>query len=181
MSDFTNEAYELGWDAVVENNGTEFIVAENGDYTFTVVNFERARFAGSAKMRSCGQAKLTLRLDMPENIGVCDVKCNLFLLSNMQWKIHEFGVAIGQLQKGIPGVLNWNAIMGARGRCKVSKRSFKSKNSGGELWTNNIDKFYAPEDGDLPYTTGNLPQGGYSAPQGNPAPSATPSWQGGKF
>ena len=69
--------------------------------------------------------------------------------------------------------MNWNAVIGARGRCKVSKRSFKSKNSGGDLWTNDIDKFYEPDGSDLPFTMGQS--------QAGPAPTAAPSWQGGKF
>ena len=112
--------------------------------------------------------------------GECIVKHNLFLHTKSEWKLCEFFTAIGQRKKGQKVSMNWNAVIGARGRCRVSKRSFKSKNGGGELWTNDIDKFYAPEDGDLPFTMGQS-QGGYAATQGNPAPGASPSWQGGKF
>ena len=70
-------------------------------------------------------------------------------------------------KKGQKISMNWNAVPGARGRCKVSKRSFKNRDSK-DLWTNDIDKFYAPEDSDLPFQTNNLPQqnapatGGYT-------------------
>lgn len=179
--DYQNNGYELGWDAEIENDGQEFVVAESGDYNFVVTGFERARFAGSEKMPPCNQAKLTIKLEMPGAAGECIIKHNLFLHSKSEWKLCEFFTAIGQRKKGQKVSMNWNAVIGARGRCKVSKRSFKSKNGGGDLWTNYIDKFYAPEDSDLPYNANSLPQGGYSAPQGNPAPGAAPSWQGGKF
>ena len=179
--DYQNNGYELGWDAEIENDGQEFVVAEPGDYNFVVTGFERARFAGAEKMPPCNQAKLTIKLEMPGAAGECIIKHNLFLHSKSEWKLCEFFTAIGQRKKGQKVSMNWNAVIGARGRCKVSKRSFKSKNGGGYLWTNDIDKFYAPEDSDLPYNAGSLPQGSYSAPQGNPAPGAAPSWQGGKF
>ena len=173
--DYQNNGYELGWDAEIENDGQEFVVAEPGDYNFVVTGFERARFAGSEKMPPCNQAKLTIKLEMPGAAGECIIKHNLFLHSKSEWKLCEFFTAIGQRKKGQKVSMNWNAVIGARGRCKVSKRSFKSKNGGGDLWTNDIDKFYAPEDNDLPYHTNNLPQGSPAAPQ------AAPSWQGGKF
>lgn len=163
MSDFVNDGYELGWDAEIENEGSEFIVAENGDYDFTVIGFERARFAGSQKMPPCNQAKLTLRLDIPGTNKVCEVKHNLFLHSKTEWKLCEFFTSIGQRKSGQRVSMNWNAVPGARGRCKVSKRMFKSKD-GKDLWTNDIDKFYAPEDSsNLPFQTGNLPQSNAAA------------------
>lgn len=158
MSDYVNEGYELGWDSEIENEGSEFIIAEPGDYDFTVINFERSRFQGSAKMPPCNQAKLTIRLDIPGS-GTCDVKHNLFLHSKTEWKLCEFFTSIGQRKSGQRVAMNWNAVPGARGRCKVSKRSFKSKD-GKELWTNDIDKFYPPTaDSALPFRTDNLPQG----------------------
>lgn len=164
MSDYMNEGYELGWDAEIENEGREFITAEPGDYNFTVIGFERGRFAGSDKMPACNQAKLSIRLDVPGVNGECIVKHNLFLHSKSEWKLCEFFTAIGQRKKGQRVSMNWNAVIGSQGRCKVTKRSFKSK-GGAELWTNDIDKFYAPEDaaGDLPFHTNNLPQANPSA------------------
>lgn len=172
MSDFVNNGYELSWDAEIQNEGQEFVVAEPGDYNFTVTGFERARFAGSDKMPPCNQAKLTIKLEVPGAAGECTVKHNLFMHSKTEWKISEFLLSIGQKKKGESCRPNWNAIIGARGRCKVSKRSFRNRD-GKELWTNDIDKFYAPEDGDLPFTMGQT--------RTNAAPSSAPSWQGGKF
>lgn len=100
MSDFQNEGYELGWDAEIENEGSDFIVAEPGDYDFTVIGFERARFAGSDKMPACNQAKLSIRIDIPGASGECIIKHNLFLHSKTEWKLCEFFTAIGQRKKG---------------------------------------------------------------------------------
>ena len=97
---YNNDGYELGWDSEIENEGSEFIVAEPGDYDFTVIGFERARFAGSDKMPPCNQAKLSIRIDIPGASGECIIKHNLFLHSKTEWKLCEFFTAIGQRKKG---------------------------------------------------------------------------------
>lgn len=175
MSYNENNGYELDWDSEIENEGSEFIVAEPGDYDFTVTGFERGRFQGSTKMPPCNQAKLTIRLQIPGSDGVCEFKHNLFLHSKTEWKLCEFFTSIGQRKSGQRVAMNWNMAIGSKGRCKVSKRSFKNKD-GKELWTNEIDKFYPPAaDSTLPYRTDNLPQG-------SPAPTAaSTTYTPGKF
>ena len=158
MSNYNNDGYELGWDAEIEKESADFIVAEPGDYDFVVTGFERARFAGSAKMPPCNQAKLSIKLIIPGEGGECIVKHNLFLYSKTEWKLCQFFTSIGQRQKGQRVRMNWNAVIGSRGRCKVSKRSWEKDNK--TYWTNDIDEFYAPEQNNgLPYRTDNLPQG----------------------
>ena len=36
-----NDPNVMGWDDVLENDGQEFIVLPEGDYTYTVTGFER--------------------------------------------------------------------------------------------------------------------------------------------
>lgn len=135
--------YELGWNSEITNEGKDFIIAEPGDYDFTVVGFERGRFNGSAKMPACNQAELSIKLNHPD--GECIVKDKLFLHSKTEWKISEFFLGIGQKKKGESFRPNWNAIIGATGRCKVKKRSYENK--GQTYWTNDIEKYYPKEDG----------------------------------
>lgn len=142
--------YELGWDSEITNEGKDFVIAEPGDYEFTVTGFERGRHNGSAKMPACNYAELSIKLRLPE--GECIVKDKLFMHSKMEWKLSEFFLCIGQKKKGQSLVPNWNAIMGATGRCKVTKRSYDKE--GRTYWTNDIAKYYPKEDG----TGGTLPQ-----------------------
>ncbi|MDT2173231.1 hypothetical protein P7H02_20090, partial [Paenibacillus larvae] len=58
---------ELGWDDTIEKDGGEFVLLPEGDYNFTVTKFERGRFAGSAKMPACNQAKLELMVHSSEH------------------------------------------------------------------------------------------------------------------
>ena len=41
------EGRALGWDDEIENDGEEFTMIPEGDYSFQVAKFERARFNGS--------------------------------------------------------------------------------------------------------------------------------------
>lgn len=165
MSNYNNDGYELNWDSEIEKEDGGFVVAEPGDYNFIVTGFERARFAGSSKMPPCNQAKLSVKLEIPGEGGECVIKHNLFLHSKTEWKLCQFFTAIGQRQKGQRVSMNWNAVPGARGRCRVSKRSWEK--DGKTYWANDIEEFYAPEqNGDLPYRTDNLSQQqGYQQPQ----------------
>lgn len=169
MSEYmNNNGHELGWEDAIENEGTPFVVAEAGDYDFVVTGFERARFGGSTKMPPCNQAKLTIQLRIPGEADPCTIKHNLFLHSKTEWKLCEFFTAIGQRKHGERVTMNWNAVIGATGRCKVTKRAFKG-DDGTEKWTNDIDKFYEPAANASPASTNAAPaytqQPQYQPPQ----------------
>ena len=40
----------MDWDDAIESDGQEYVLLEEGDYNFQVVDFERGRFPGSAKI-----------------------------------------------------------------------------------------------------------------------------------
>lgn len=149
--DYQNpNGYELDWNSEIENEGQEFILAPAGDYDFVVTGFERARHNGSDKIPPCNKAVLSIQVETPK--GPATIRHNLLLHSKCEWKLCEFFTSIGQRKKGQRVTMNWNAVTGARGRCKVSVRKFTSKTTGKEMETNDIDKFYEP-DADLPFTT----------------------------
>lgn len=60
MADYINNNAGMDWDDAIENDGQEFIILPEGDYNFTVTDFERGRFPGSAKMSACNKATLSL-------------------------------------------------------------------------------------------------------------------------
>lgn len=136
----TNER-ELGWDDEIEKDGGNFVLLPPGDYDFTVAKFERGRFAGSAKMPPCNQAKLELTVHSPEH-GDITIFHNLFLHTKTEGFLSNFFTGIGQKQPGEKLRMNWGAVVGARGRCKVVENKYTS--NGEERVNNQVDTFYAP-------------------------------------
>lgn len=133
---------ELGWDDEISRE-SNFVIIPEGDYDFTVVSFERGRHEGSDKLPPCNKAILTLKIDLPDGTTQ-NMTHNLFLHSKTEGLLSAFFTCIGQKKKGEPLRMNWNAVIGARGRCKISIRNWKNKN-GEDMQSNDIKKFYEPE------------------------------------
>lgn len=143
-----NQERELGWDDEIEKDGGDFVLLPEGDYNFTVAKFERARFAGSAKMPACNQAKLELTIHSQE-YGDQTIFHNLFLHTKTEGLLSNFFAGIGQKKKGEKLRMNWNAVIGAHGKCKLIHNKYMVK--GEERVNNQVSKFYQYED--------NFPQG----------------------
>ena len=77
MADYINNNAGMDWDDAIENDGQEFIILPEGDYNFTVTDFERGRFPGSAKMSACNKATLTLQVKTDD--GIASVRTDLIL------------------------------------------------------------------------------------------------------
>lgn len=160
MSEYQNDAHEIGWgDQIVADDG-EFLLLDEGDYDFTVTAFERGRFPGSAKIPACNKAVLTLTVQTQK--GEANTKYDLILWSSLEWKISEFFRAIGQKKSGEAFVPRWNEVVGSKGRAHFKPRKYLK--NGEERQVNGISKFY-----DAPQTQQNYA----SAPQSG--------WQQGKF
>lgn len=134
---------EFNWDDEIVKD-SDFTLIPESDYNFTVTAFERGRHEGSDKLPPCNKAIVTLRIALPDG-GAQDIKHNLFLHSRCEGLLSAFFTAIGQKKKGEPLRMNWGAIIGATGRCKISVRTWKGKN-GEDMQSNDIKKFYAPDD-----------------------------------
>lgn len=137
MSEFEKE---LGWDDVIEKE-SDFTLLPAGDYDFTITGFERARHEGSEKLPPCNKAVVSIHIDAPE--GSTKIQHNLFLHSKCEGMLSAFFIGIGQKKHGEPLRMNWNNVIGAKGRCKVYIDTWKNKN-GEEMQSNRIKKFYEP-------------------------------------
>lgn len=109
---------ELNWDDEIEKSGPEFVLLPEGEYNFRVEKFERGRHQGSANLPPCNMAILTLKIDGGEK-GEATVIHRLFLHSKTEGFLSNFFEAIGQKKEGQRIKMNWNAVFGAEGRCKL--------------------------------------------------------------
>lgn len=160
---------ELGWDDEIVKDGGDYVLLPEGDYNFTVSKFERGRFNGSAKMPACNQAKLELTIHSPEH-GDQTVFHNLFLHTKTEGLLSNFFAGIGQKKKGERLRMNWNAVVGARGRCKLIHNKYMS--NGEERVNNQVSKFYPAEEG-MPGQTPQQQQQNYQQQQQHQAPFPT--------
>lgn len=152
MSEFTNNDVAMSWDDIIENDN-EFTILPEGDYDFTIVDLERKRFEGSAKMSACPKAEVSIKLYDSNNqsVGSTTVKENLLLNRKMEWKLCQFFTAIGLRKHGEPLKMNWNSVKGRTGRCKVIINKY-TNDKGEERENNRIDKFYEPVDTPTAYS-----------------------------
>lgn len=85
---------------------------------------------------------LTLSVSGPEASG--EVQTSLFLHSKFEWKLCQFFTAIGQRRPGEAMRMNWGAVPGSSGMCRVGVRKWTG-NDGKEREGNEINEFYDPE------------------------------------
>lgn len=127
---------ELGWDDVIENDGPDFVLLPAGDYDFEVVEIERGRHNGSEKLPPCNKAIVHIRIEGKEGVSI--IRHQLFLHTITEGMLCAFFVGIGQRQKGERITMNFNQVVGSKGRCKVGIRKYEGKDY------NEVKKFYEP-------------------------------------
>ena len=141
MSNF-EESREFGWNDAIEKD-SDFHVVAAGDYDFEVTGFERGRHSPgpNGKLPACNKAILTIRVFSPEDETT--LPHNLFLHTKTEGMLCAFFTAIGQRKKGERITMDWNRVVGSRGRCKVGVRSWTG-DDGTPRVTNEIKRFYEP-------------------------------------
>ena len=145
----------MGWDDVLENDGQEFIVLPEGDYTYTVTHFERGQFAGGPKVPPCPKASLILRID--NELGAATARVDLLLYRTVEWKIAAFFRSVGLKKQGEKAAMDWNRVIGARGKAHFRPRSYVK--DGQERTVNDVERFidYDPSIGMIPVETEEVP------------------------
>lgn len=155
--DYQNNGYQTGyaqgsaqamdWDADFEAQESDRNpVLQEGDYRFEIAKVERGRHNGQGKIPACNKATVTFRVFSPQ--GDVTIKENYYLL-NEDWRIGmmtSFFASIGLADRAtvesggrIKPVWS-NEIVGRRGVCHVSPRSYQK--DGQEYQTNNLKYLY---------------------------------------
>lgn len=148
----------MDWDDSIEKDSSDFLILPEGDYNFEVTGFERGRFPGSAKIPPCNKASLQLRVDTKE--GTAFVFTDLILYRSLEWKLSEFFRCIGKKKSGEKLTMDWNHIIGSRGRAHFKPRTYTDKD-GNERQANNVEKYLDYDEKNFPADDGfmNIPDG----------------------
>lgn len=145
-----SKGYAIGWDdEIIDPGEPEFVLLTPGIYDFTITGFERGHFDGSEKMDACSMAKLTLRCS--NGVQETTVFTNLFLSSAVAFKLSKFAKSIGDMPAGSTTGqkfhVDWNNIIGKRGKCKIKTRVYNGKDY------NEVDDFIVPDPAATPAPT----------------------------
>ena len=182
-----NEEFrEYGWEDEISDEGKEFVLLPEGDYDFTVSKVDRARHNGSEKVPPCNMAKVTITI-WGEKDSI-DITENLLLCNRFEWKLSQFFLALGLKKHGEPLRMNWGAVPGKRGKCRVYIDNFKGKN-GEDRQSNKIKRFYAYDEQvetlspkqPVYQQTYQQPQQTYQQPQQTYQQPAANGWKPGSF
>lgn len=116
---------EIGWEDTIQKD-SERVLLPDGLYWFTVKEYDRGRHTPNpqnpGKLPACNKA--TVHLTIVANEGETELRHNLFLHSSTEGMLSAFFGAIGQKRKGEPLRMDWNAIIGKVGVCKVGSREY---------------------------------------------------------
>ncbi|MBE6745863.1 MAG: DUF669 domain-containing protein [Ruminococcaceae bacterium] len=115
MSENLERAFD--WDDEIEQE-SEFTLLPEGTYDFEVIKFERAMHNGSDKLPPCKKAVLTLKVSDDKGASTTIIH-NLFLHTKTEGMLSAFFIAIGMKKHGEKVRMNWQQVIGAKGKCKV--------------------------------------------------------------
>ena len=153
-------------------NEDAFTLLDAGDYEFEIVKYERARHEGSEKIPPCNKAVVTFR------VGDTTLTENFLLCSTLEWKLSQLFLSTGLKRHGEPLRMNWQALPGKRGVCKVIVHKYTDRN-GTQREINRIDKLYAYDE--QPQNVVRLAAAGNAAPAQTYSQPVQNGWNGGSF
>lgn len=151
----TKDTNMMEFDDVIESDGQEFVVLPEGDYTFTVTSIERGHFPGGQKIPSCN--KVTVMLAIDNDQGIATARVDLILYRTVEWKIASFFRCIGQKKYGEKMAMNWNNVIGTRGKAHFKPREYEK--DGQTRQVNDVTHFfdYDPSVAMIPVSNEELP------------------------
>ena len=133
----------MDWNDTISNDEQEFVILPEGEYSFTVIKYERREYKGSDKIPPCHMVLLTLEFDNDQGFASSTVP--IILHRALETKISAFLCCIGRKKRGETVTMNWNQVKGARGRAYVRPKNSKDKN-GNEHIFNNVERFIPCDD-----------------------------------
>ena len=143
MTDYNDEAYDdLEVEIGAEAN-SEYPVLPKGVYAFSVVKIDRERFGGSEKMPPCWNCIVTIEVDAGDvGLGKVTMTENLYMTKKKSWKIRDFFVCIGLVDKSAESFTpQWNKAIGEVGVVETTNHEYNGNTY------NDVKKFLEPAKG----------------------------------
>lgn len=135
-----NEFDEIGYDGMIEEEGSDFVLLPEGDYEFTVNKVVRTRHEASQNLPECNEVDVEFTVWGASDKAIITER--FFLIRKLEWKLSQFFLSIGLKKHGEPLNMRWN-IEGMKGKCKVIVEKYQKRDGTGEGQSNRIKKFHA--------------------------------------
>lgn len=132
---------EIDWDSdiPVDQGWGDFVTLPDGtEAAFVVKKFEKDR---SAKGDPMAKLELICTSDDGQRAYVHE---NVTLSPAAIFRVRKFGVAIGHLTPNEAGKINWDRVIGATGRVRLTVETWKRRD-GSEADSNKVKDWLAPE------------------------------------
>ena len=135
-----SEEYPMDWDSEIpldEGRGDFVTLPAGTECDFEVKKFEKDRSQAGDPM-----AKLELICTDDEGRRAY-MHENLTLSTKAIFRVRKFGVSIGHLAPNETGRINWDGVIGATGRCRLTVETWKRRD-GTEAESNKVKDWLAP-------------------------------------
>jgi hypothetical protein len=139
----SDEATTMDWDSEIPMDAgrSDFFTLPDGtECAFEVKKFDKDRSQAGDPM-----AKLEMICTADDGRRAY-VHENLTLSSRAIFRVRKFGVAIGQLAPNEPGRIDWDAVPGVAGRCRLTTEKW-TRRDGTEAESNKVKEWLAPAAG----------------------------------
>ena len=136
MSDWNDEVFD--WDDEIEDEGGSLEAVPEGTYDFEIDSLERSQYDGGQKIPACKMAIIGFKLTNGDKHGYATER--FYLCKSQEWKLSSLFKACGLKQTGQKTKMQWDKLIGSKGRCKVGIREYNGDDY------NNIKSFYAAQE-----------------------------------
>lgn len=118
---YTGNDRPLDWDDEITKD-EQIIILPDGDYNFVINGIERGQYNGSDKIPPCKMVTVTFGID--NAMGNVTVQERYYLVASQEWKLSQLFTGVGLKKKNEPLRMNWNALPGKVGKCKIGHRTY---------------------------------------------------------
>ncbi len=136
-----DEVKFFSYDSEIEQDTPEFILLPEGDFPFMVQGIEKATYTGNSEKIGKGCPMVTLEIVIMSPKGNTSVRDNLYLNSNMEWKLSSFFRSVGMKKHGQKFKMDFSSnLIGKTGLCHIRQETWTDR-EGKERISNRIDKY----------------------------------------
>jgi hypothetical protein len=132
---------ELDWEDEIQQDGEDFILLPDGEYEFEVIEVTRMRYPGGDYYPPCPKAVAKMKVTTPQGASIFSE--HLFLHTKGEYRLCAFFKAIGLRKHGEKLRMQWNSVVGRRGRAEICIDEYIDKN-GAKRQSNKVRKFLDP-------------------------------------